>query len=210
MFDIAAAPVSYTLLGLNIVISLYTMYANPDLMNRWAFIPHRIWNNHEWHRMITSGFLHAGLWHLMFNMVTLFFFGPVLEQVLGSLAFAIVYIGSGWFASFFPLLKYKNRPGYVSVGASGSISGVVFGFALFFPLEKIFIFPIPIGIPAFLVAIGFVAFSVYASNQNTAGGTFSRVAHEAHLGGAIGGALLTLLIEPTLLAILYNRITGLF
>ncbi len=210
MLDFAATPVSYTLLGLNILISLYAMHVDHELFNKWAFIPHRIWHGHEWHRMITNGFLHAGLWHLMFNMVTLFFFGPILEMVLGSVAFLIVYLGAGWTASMFPLFKYKDRPGYVSVGASGSISGVVFGFALFFPMEKIFIFPLPIGIPAFIVAIGFVAFSIYASNQNAAGGAFSRVAHEAHLGGAIGGALLTLMVEPSLLGMLYDQITRLF
>ncbi len=210
MFSLLGTPLTAILLLGNLGISLYALFQDQALFDRWAFVPNRVQEKGEWYRLLSGGFLHGGLGHLAFNMITLYFFGPVLEMVLGSLDFAIVYFGSLLVAHLFLLAKYKDDPDYVAVGASGAISGVLFGFCLFFPFEKLYLFFIPIGIPAFLFAIGFAGYSYWASNQPSRAGVFGRVAHEAHLGGALGGLVLTVLMEPRVLPGLLRQITNLF
>ena len=210
MFSLTQTPVTALLLGANLAISLYALFQDQDLFDRWAYSPERVHRLGEWYRMVSGGFLHGGLAHLAFNMITLYFFGPVLEIILGLTNFVVVYFGALVVAHLFLYAKYKEDPDYVAVGASGAISGIVFGFCLFFPFEKIYLFLIPIGIPAFLFAIGFAGYSYWASNQPPGKGLFGRVAHEAHLGGAVGGLVLTLLLEPRVLPGLFAQISDLF
>lgn len=210
MFSLTGTPFTALLLGANLAISLYALFQDENLFDRWAFAPERVQNNAEWHRFLTGAFLHGGIAHLAFNMITLYFFGPVLEIVLGPANFLIVYFGSIVVAHLFLYMKYNDDPDYVAVGASGAISGVLFGFCLFFPFEKIYLFLIPIGIPAFLFAVGFAGYSYWASNQPPGKGVFGRVAHEAHLGGAVGGLILTVLLEPRVLPGLLRQVQNLF
>jgi membrane associated rhomboid family serine protease len=210
MFSLFGTPLTALLLFANLGISLYAMYQDNALFDRWAFAPNRVHEKGEWYRLLSGGFLHGGLAHLAFNMITLYFFGPILELVLGTLDFGVVYFGALVVAHLFLYSKYQHDPEYVAVGASGAISGVLFGFCLFFPFEKIYLFLIPIGIPAFVFAVGFAWFSYYASNQPPKSGLFGRVAHEAHLGGALGGLALTVLLEPRVLPGLVKQITSLF
>ena len=210
MFSLTGTPLTALLLGANLAISLYALYQDQNLIDRWAFAPERVHSNSEWYRLVSGGFLHGGIAHLAFNMISLYFFGPVLEIILGPVNFLIMYFGALIVAHGFLYAKYKDDPTYVAVGASGAISGVIFGFCLFFPFEKIYLFLIPIGIPAFLFAIGFAGYSYWASNQPPGSGIFGRVAHEAHLGGAVGGLIFTVLLEPRVLIGLWNQVTELF
>ena len=210
MFSFFGTPLTALLLLSNLVISLYALFQDQNLLDRWAFSPNRVQEHSEWYRILSGGFLHGGIGHLAFNMITLYFFGPVLEVVLGTVDFGIVYLGSLIVAHLFLQAKYKDDPNYVAVGASGAISGIVLGFCLFFPFEKIYLFLIPIGIPAFLFGIGFAGFSYWASNQPPKSGVFGRVAHEAHLGGAVGGLVLTVLLEPRVIPGLIRQVTNLF
>ena len=209
MFSLFGTPFTAVLLLANLGISLYALFQDPGLIDRYAFVPNRVYERGEWYRLISGGFLHGGIGHLAFNMLTLYFFGPVLELVLGSVSFGVVYFGSLIVAHLFLLAKYRDDPDYSAVGASGAISGVLFGFCLFFPFQKIYLFLIPIGIPAFLFAIGFAGYSYWASNQPAHAGIFGRVAHEAHLGGALGGLVLTVLMEPRVLPGLLHQLVNL-
>ena len=212
MFEILlASPVTLTLLLANVAFSLYALYSRPALLEEYAFVPERIWRHGEWHRMLTAGFLHVHLPHLLFNMITLFFFGPILEWRLGVMNYLVVYFGAELAAHLVPLYKYRTSSTYAAVGASGSISGVVVAFSLFYPLEPLYLFFIPIGIPAVLLAVGFMAYSFYASNRpQSKGSIFGRVAHEAHLGGAVGGLLLTLFLDPGVLPDFFRQLLGVF
>jgi membrane associated rhomboid family serine protease len=211
MFDFSAAPISFTLILLNVGVSLYALLGNQSLIERFAFIPERVRAHGESYRMLTSTFLHANFAHLLFNMITLFFFGPTIEQVMGPFPFLLIYFGSAFAASVWPMFKYKNNPEYAAVGASGSISGVLFAHCLFFPLNKLYLMFIPIGIPAVLFAVLFAGFSYYAASRPADHTTFfGRIAHEAHLGGALGGLLITLLLEPSVLWSFFRQILGAF
>ena len=188
------APGTLFLLIVNVLIGVYTSSADPSLVGRMAFRPAQVLRDREWYRFITAGFLHVGIAHLAFNMVTLFFFGPVVEGILGPVRFALLYIGSDVAANALTMARHRKNPTYSAVGASGAISGVVFSYCLFDPFGLLYIF-LAIPLPAILFAVLYVVFSVQASRQG--GG---RIAHEAHLGGAIGGLALTILLYPAALS----------
>ena len=193
-------PVTLFFLLLNGVVGAYTLFVNPELIDRWAFKPFRVVREREWSRWVTAGFVHVGLAHLAFNMITLFFFGPYVEQILGSGRFLVVYLGSELAANALTYWRHRDNPAYSAVGASGAISGVLFAFCLFEPFSLLYIF-FAIPIPAILFAVLYVAFSVYASRRDV-----GRVAHEAHLGGALGGLALTILLYPSAVSIFLRQI----
>lgn len=192
-------PVTLVLLVLNVLVAVYTFFVDPSVLDRLAFKPYNFMQGEYW-RALTAGFLHVGLAHLAFNMITLFFFGPLIEGLLGPARFLAIYFGSEIAANAMTLAKHRGNPGYSAVGASGAISGVLFSFCLFAPLELIYIF-FAIPMPAILFAVLYVVGSIYASQQG--GG---RIAHEAHLGGALGGVVLTILVYPASLAIFLRQL----
>lgn len=187
------------------MVSGYALYFDDQLINKLSFRPKRVLKDGEYYRLITSGFVHGGPGHLAFNMITLFFFGPTLEIRLGSVGFLILFFGAELAAHGVTLWLHRNSTTYSAVGASGAISGVVVSFSLFFPMRKIYLFLIPVGIPAWIFAIAFMVFSAYAM-QKKSSGRMGRIAHEAHLGGAVGGMLLTLILEPHVLTTLLRQI----
>ncbi|MFH6971349.1 rhomboid family intramembrane serine protease [Flavobacterium petrolei] len=144
-------------------------------------------------RMLSSGFLHADMTHLIFNMLTLWFFAPVVVSYLGDFSFLLVYFGSLIFGSLLTMVFHKNDYGYRAVGASGAVTGVLYSAILLQPDMMLGIFFI-IPMPAYIFGILYLLYSIYgmkAKNDN--------IGHTAHFGGAVGGYLITLLKEPTLL-----------
>lgn len=145
-------------------------------------------------RMVTSGFLHADFGHLFFNMFTLYMFAPVVINYFGSASFFLIYMASLVFGSLLTLMMHKNDYSYRAIGASGAVTGILYSAILIDPSMSLYLFFIPIPIPAYLFGIGYLLYSIYgmkAKNDN--------IGHTAHFGGAIGGYLLTLLKEPAML-----------
>ena len=193
MEQLLNAPITLALLLSNVGISGYAMFADPSLIKELSFRPRRIRERGEYYRFFTAGFVHAGGAHLAFNMITLYFFGPLLERILGAGAFLILYFGSELAAHALTYGMHRNDPNYAAVGASGAISGVLFAFCLYAPLAMLgvmFIIPMP----AILFAVLYVVVSIYAIGQRQPG-TRGGIAHEAHLGGALGGVVLTILLD---------------
>jgi membrane associated rhomboid family serine protease len=144
-------------------------------------------------RMFSSGFLHADIMHLAFNMFTLYCFAPVVIDFLGSFSFVTIYIGSLVFGSLLTLYMHKNDYSYRAIGASGAVTGVLYSAILLYPDMSIYMFLIPIPIPAYLFGIAYLLYSIYgmkAKNDN--------IGHTAHFGGAVGGYVMTLCKEPHL------------
>ena len=144
-------------------------------------------------RMLSSGFLHVDMTHLLFNMMTLWFFAPVVINYLGVFSFVLIYFGSLLFGSLLTLAFHKNAYGYRAVSASGAVTGVLYSAILLQPDMMLGIFFI-IPMPAYLFGILYLLYSIYgmrAKNDN--------IGHTAHFGGAVGGYLITLIKEPTLL-----------
>lgn len=144
-------------------------------------------------RMLTSGFLHVDMMHLAFNMLTLWFFAPVVLNWLGTFSFVLIYFGSLIFGSLLTMIFHKNDYSYRAVGASGAVTGVLYSAILLQPDMMLGIFFV-IPIPAYLFGILYLLYSIYgmkAKNDN--------IGHTAHFGGAVGGYLITLLKEPSLI-----------
>lgn len=195
MDALATAPATFALLVVNVAVSLYVFFVNPGLAEAWALRPYDVVQRRDYQRLVTGSFVHAGLGHLLFNMITLYFFGPMLEQVLGLGRFLALYFGSELASSLFTVWRRHRSETYSAVGASGAISGLVFAFCLFEPLARLYVF-FAIPMPALLFALVYVVGSIYAMRQSEAGQGGGGIAHEAHLGGALGGVLLTLLLYP--------------
>ena len=183
-------PASLVVLIVTVATSLVGL-GSPGIIRRFAECPYEIVRFGRGYQLFTSGFLHADLGHLFMNMFTLYFFGPAMERILGSGGFLVLYLGSLLAGSLLTLALRSRDPGYRAIGASGAISGLLFGYVLFRPLSRIYIFLIPVGIPAVLFALGYVAISILGMRSR-----WGRIGHEAHLGGALGGLLLTLLLYP--------------
>ncbi len=194
-----SAPVTFLLLIANVLVGVVTLFVDQSLVGKWAFRP-KLVKEGEWWRFITAGFVHVGLSHLAFNMITLYFFGPFLEGILGPAKFVAVYFGSELAANALTMWRHKDNPNYSAVGASGAVSGVLFAFILFEPFAMLYIF-LAVPMPAILFAVLYIAMSIYSAKQG--GG---QVAHEAHLGGALGGVVLTLLLYPAAFGIFLQQL----
>lgn len=140
-------------------------------------------------RMLTSGFLHADLPHLAFNMITLYFFAPYVIFELGSLSFLLVYVGSLVFGSLLTMIFHGNEYSYRAVGASGAVTGIVYSAILLD--QSIYIYGF---IPGYVFGFAYLLYSIYGMKSRT-----DNIGHTAHFGGAIGGYVITLLKMPSLL-----------
>lgn len=144
-------------------------------------------------RMLTSGFLHADIGHLLFNMITLFFFAPVVILYLGSWVFLMIYLASLLFGSLLTFVLHKNDYNYRAIGASGAVTGILYSAILLRPDMMLGIFFV-IPMPAYVFGILYLLYSIYGMKAKN-----DSIGHTAHFGGAIGGYLITLLVYPDLL-----------
>jgi len=145
-------------------------------------------------RMLSSGFLHADIAHLAFNMLSLYFFAPVVYGDLGNYAFLLIYFASLLFGNMLTLYIHNNDTNYSAIGASGAVTGIIYSAILLDPTLQIFLFFIPIPIPAYLFGIGYLLYSIYGMKAKS-----DNIGHTAHFGGAIGGYLFSILIHPSIL-----------
>ncbi len=195
-------PVSYLLLVLIIGFSLWG-WRNPFWFDRLLLHPWSFFREKRFYSLLTSGFVHANFIHLFFNLFTFYFFAFPLERILGSPRFLLVYLVALIVADLPSLWIHRNDPNYRSLGASGAVSGVVFGFILYFPKVKLYLFLLPFGIPAYLFAFFFLAGSYYLARERS-----SFINHSAHFWGAIAGLVMTMLVDPAAVTIFWNKMFG--
>lgn len=194
-------PAASLVFAVTIAASLLALYSAPGLIDRFVMRPYQVARGRQSETVFTSGFLHGDLGHLLFNMFTFFWFAFPLERMLGSVRFVLLYTVGLALSSMCSVFKHRNNPGYATLGASGAISAVLFAYIVYQPTSTLIIFPIPIPIPAFLFAVGYVAYSYWAAQQQR-----GRINHDAHLCGAIGGVLFVLVTDPGA----FLRLGGLF
>lgn len=183
--------VTFLLIAINVVVSLIALYGSDTLMERGYLKPYRLLRQHTWYELLTSGFLHANIGHLFVNMFTLYFFGSIMERVLGPLHFLGLYITGLIVAGIPSLIKFRDNPNYATLGASGAVGAVLFAFIFLFPMENIYLFLIPLPIPAFIFGVLFLFYSMYESKQAR-----GKVNHEAHIAGAIWGVIYLIIFVP--------------
>jgi membrane associated rhomboid family serine protease len=179
--------------------SLLGLFAAPQIVERSLFRPYYFLRRRQYDTIVTSGFVHADLPHLIFNMMTFWFFAFPLEKEIGSVRFALLYFLGLAVSDVGTYFKHRNDPQYASLGASGAISAVLFAAIVYFPWMKLFIIPIPLPIPAPLFAVAYVAYSWWSARQAR-----GRINHDAHLGGALFGLVFVLLTDPAA----YGRLLG--
>lgn len=190
-------------LGANIILSLYA-FNNPDFFNWGKLHAVSVLKNNEWHRVLVAGFLHVDPGHLLVNMLTLWFFGPVMEQVLTPRGFFIVYLGALLLGNLGAVFRHAGDRLYSAVGASGAVSGILYAYCLVAPFSNIYVF-FAIPVPAFLFAILYTLYSIYGMRAQR-----DNIGHDVHLIGAAAGIALAILLKPALLPNFFNEISGLF
>lgn len=145
-------------------------------------------------RMITSGFLHLDLSHLLFNMLTLYFFADVVLISVGPIKFLLIYIASLLVGNLLSYFFHKDEYHYSAIGASGAVMGILYSAILFYPDMGLYLFFIPIPIPAWIFGILYLLYSIYGMKKS-----LGNIGHDAHFGGALAGYVLTILFAPSLL-----------
>ena len=148
----------------------------------------------EQFRMFSSGFLHLDFSHLLFNMLTLYFFADVVIGSIGYMKFLIIYFASLLVGNLLSFYFHKNEYHYSAIGASGAVSGILYSAILFYPNMSLYLFFIPIPIPAWIFGILYLLYSIYGMKKS-----LGNIGHDAHFGGALAGYFLTILFAPSLL-----------
>lgn len=180
------APITLAIIALTVVVS-WLAWKRPPLMARLILWPPAIARHHQYDRMVTYGFVHAGGAHLLFNMFTLYFFGPVVEVLFtrrfGIAGFPLFYVGALLVSILPTWLAHRDDAAYRSLGASGAVSACLFAFIVIAPWEKIYLYG-ALGIPAILYAVFYIAYSIWMDRRGR-----DNVNHSAHLWGAAFGAM---------------------
>lgn len=189
--------ITYIIIGITVVVS-YLCFNNQELFHKLALIPYRTVKNNEWYRLVTHGFVHADMTHLLVNMFTFWSFGTYIESIFGYMGFGTwgylgLYFGGMIFASIYDVIKHHNNPYYVSIGASGAVSAILFSSILFDPWSKILLFAI-IPIPGIIFGVLYLAYCQYMAKR-----TGDNINHNAHFYGAVYGLLYPALLNPSLI-----------
>ena len=190
----------------NIIVAItclisFLLMNNQSGKSMLIFHPVTISQHGQWHRFLTSGFIHADVWHLLVNMFVLWSFGNVVEKYyypsamgdLSTLKFIGLYFGGIIVSSIPSFLRHKNDPSYAALGASGGVAAVVFAAIVFAPWQNLYLYGV-IAIPQILAGVAYVAYSWYKDKHAT-----DNIGHMAHLTGAVWGFVFTILMNFALL-----------
>ena len=198
--------VTLMLIAVTLLVS-WQAWERPRLLDRLILWPPAIDRQQQYDRLLTHGFIHADGMHLAFNMITLYSFGQAMEAHFGArigpVGFLLFYLSAVVMAILPTYMRHRHDAGYRSLGASGAVSAVLFSSILLDPWSGIYLFFIPIPIPAFVFAGLYVWYSIWMDKR---GG--DNVNHSAHLYGALYGVMFTLLLQPTLAARFLQRLVN--
>ncbi len=204
--------ITIIIIAVNVIFSMKG-FNDPGFFNRYKFQTGAILNGKQYDRILTSGFLHADYTHLIFNMLTLYFFANVVIQFFASPAyfaygvqgipnmttgyimFAVVFLVAVLAGNLLALFFQRNNPYYSAVGASGGVSGVLFAAIATYPemtLGLMFIIPMP----GWVFGILYLGYSVYGMQKQ-----LGNIGHEAHLGGAIVGLIAPIIFYPEIFTV---------
>lgn len=183
--------VTIIIIAANVIIS-YKGFGDFGFFEKYKFNVGALRRGEQF-RLFSSGFLHVDNAHLFFNMFSLYFFADIVINDLGIFSFIIIYTGSLLLGNLLSLYFHKDEYHYSAVGASGAVMGVIYSAILLQPGMSLYMFFIPIPIPAYLFGIGYLLYSIYGMKNRV-----GNIGHDAHFGGAIGGYVITLILASWL------------
>lgn len=181
------------------VISI-PLFKDQARLHAFMLNPYQVVHRNQYYRLVTSGFLHADYVHLIFNMLTLYFFGDAVEYYFnelteyGTLLYVGLYLTAIVVSDIPTLLKYKDNPNYNALGASGAVSAVVFSSILFNPMTDLCLYGI-LCLPGFIFGLIYLIYSYYQGKRQG-----DNINHDAHLFGALYGVVITIAIWPGVIA----------
>ena len=200
---------THLLIGFTVLFSLWA-FNNPDVFYKCKHWPYAEARQGEYYRWLTSGFLHGDYMHLMFNMITLYFFGVAVEKWFmllfpgaGQWLFLIFYLIAIVAASLATYYRYRNTQHFASIGASGAVSAVLFAAILLQPTLSLRLMFIPIPIPGFIYGALYLYYSDYSAKRGGDG-----IDHVAHFYGAVFGFLFPLALRPSLILDFLAQLAG--
>ena len=185
-------PVGIFIIGLNILFSLIG-FKNDIFFQKYRFHIGSI-KAGDYYRLLSSGFLHVNTTHILFNMFTFYFFVNIVEGILGTNSFLLLFVGSLLAGNLFGYYFHYKDNYYSAVGASGAVTGVLFSALLLYPEIELMLFLIPIPIPGYLFGIVYLLYTLYGMKTQN-----DNIGHTAHFGGAIGGIVITLFLMPNVI-----------
>jgi len=203
--------VTLIIIAITVIVSVLALKKR-EIFRRLAFNAYDIKHFKNSYRFLSYAMIHADWIHLLINMMVLYSFGRIVEQyyeiifgVKGILYFLLLYIGGTALSTLPSYGKHKDDYSYTAVGASGAVSAVVFASILFDPLMKIYLFFVPIGIPAIIFGVLYLIYSAYMGKKN-----IDNIGHDAHFWGAIFGFVFTIVLKPDLIVRLFSILVNIF
>lgn len=197
-------PVTLVLIAITVLVS-WQAFEKPRLLGRLILWPPAVDRHRQYDRLLTHGFIHADWQHLLFNMITLFFFGGTIERAfapyIGPVGFLLFYLSAILVAILPTYLRHRHDPNYRSLGASGAVSAVLFASILINPWSLLLVFFIPM--PAIVFGVCYIGYSIWMDRR---GG--DNINHSAHLWGAGYGVLFTVMMEPRIIGAFLERLAS--
>jgi membrane associated rhomboid family serine protease len=194
---------TYLIIAFTAIVSILS-FRNSVYFSKLQFNAYQIYHRKEWYRLLSHGFLHANWTHLIVNMLVLFIFGPVVENLfkqhgfggsvrLSPLIFLLFYLLAIVLSSLLSLFKQRNNAWYNSVGASGAVSAIIFSYIFFNPWKKLYIYGI-LPVPGIILGVVYLIYSQYMSKRNV-----DNINHDAHFIGAVFGFLFPVIMDYSLM-----------
>jgi membrane associated rhomboid family serine protease len=181
-----------TLVIASVVLVSLLAWTSDGLRSALVLSPFRVRERFELHRLLTAGWVHADVTHLLFNMLTLWAFADRVARTLGSVLFVAFYVSAVVVAFIPSTLRHMGEPRYASLGASGAVAAVMFSAVLLDPRLRVGVPFVPVTVPGPVYAVGYLVYSAYHAYRSERG-----VNHEAHFAGAVWGLVVTYVLEPT-------------
>ncbi len=200
---------TYIIIGITVVVSIIA-FNRQELFDKLKFNAYLVAGRKEWYRFLSYGLVHADYMHLFINMFVLYSFGEIVEAFYSHyfgnkaiLFYLLLYVGGIAFSTLYDYGAHRKDSWYNAVGASGAVSAVVFASIILYPTGKIFLFFIPIGIPAPIFGLLYLGYSFYMARKGT-----DNIGHNAHFFGALFGIIFTILLDTDILKIFFSSLFG--
>lgn len=192
--------ITHLLLIVSIFLSLKA-FNDKIFFHTLAFSPYEVKHHGKWHKVVTHAFIHADFPHLIFNMFVLWQFGEIMENkmifhfgMIGKMYFVLLYFGGILFSTILSFSRHQDNTAYISVGASGAVSSVIFAGIIMMPDMKLSPIFFPFAIPGFIFGFIYISAEII---MDKAGKT--NIAHDAHLFGAIFGMIFISVLDIEIL-----------